>query len=71
MNSNIHLSANDGDVAAISDHLSSGTDVNTLDQDNNTPLHLAAKNGHLAAVKILVNNGVSVNAQNQKGGTAI
>ena len=45
--------------------------VNTKDDDENTPLHLATKNDHLGTVKLLLNMGGDVQIEDEKGRNSI
>ena len=48
-----------------------GADVNTMDEDHDTPLILAACNGFDKVVSLLIEKGANVNAANNYGSTAL
>jgi ankyrin repeat protein len=56
------------DVQAL---LDAGADVNTRDEDRNTPLHPAAISGTAEGVQLLITAGVDVNARNKSGYTPL
>jgi len=45
------------------------TNLNTVDQEGNTPLHLACKSGYAEAITSLVNRGADVTLKNKNGET--
>jgi len=60
-----------GNIDAINQHLSSGSDVNGKDSLGRTPLYRAAYNGHEQAVKLLLNNKADVNISDENGWSAL
>lgn len=61
----------DGDAVTIGDALSSGTGVNTVDEDNRTALMLASFNGHSKVASLLLDAGAQVNWRDSMGRTAL
>jgi len=62
--------ANSGENA-LKQHLASGADVNSRDDDGETPLMRAADDGHTAIVETLLKSGADVNAIDEDGETAL
>jgi hypothetical protein len=61
-----------GNVEAIQQHVSAGTDLNAKEPANgSTPLIVAAVFGQTEAAGLLVKNGVEVDARNNDGSTAL
>ena len=60
-----------GNLDAIKEHLSSGSDVNGKDSLGRTPLYRAAYNGHIDVVKLLLDNKADVNTPDENGWTAL
>ena len=48
-----------------------GADVNTRDEDHETPLHLASRKAEIDLVRMLLDNGANVNAINNQGQTPL
>jgi ankyrin repeat protein len=65
------LAAKDGQAGQITRLLNFGLDVNTRDDENNTPLIIAAGNGHAEALKALLAVGADVDARNQQRTSAL
>ncbi len=65
----IHLSADNGNIEAVKQHLAAGTDVNVKDADMGgwTPLHYAAAQGHKEIAKLLIAEGANLNATDYIG----
>nr|XP_015214149.1 PREDICTED: BRCA1-associated RING domain protein 1 isoform X2 [Lepisosteus oculatus] len=57
----LHLAAIKGDVQAVQELLSSGTDPNLKDHAGWTPLHEACNHGHLPVVEVLLQQGALLN----------
>jgi ankyrin repeat protein len=55
--------AKSGNIEAVKQHLTAGTDVDARDEDGWTPLHWAVVNGHEETVELLLANGSDVNAK--------
>lgn len=58
-----------GDLEYVNALISQGADVNTSDEDGDTPLHLACDYGHVEIVKALIKTGADVNAKEWGGGS--
>ena len=63
----IHEAAEVGNIEAIKQHITAGTDVNAMATDGRTPLHSAAIMGRKEIAELLIAKGADVNA---KGGAA-
>ena len=50
-------------IAAVTQHLAAGTDVNTNDEDGETPLFWASFRGYKEITKLLIAEGADVNAK--------
>lgn len=51
--------------------IANGSEVNTKDQDGETPLHYAAEHGDKHVAELLIANGADVNARNNTGETPL
>ena len=51
--------------------LENGADVNTKDNNGDTPLHCAVSSGKKNMVELLIAKGADVNARNKKGLTPL
>ncbi|MDR1261457.1 MAG: ankyrin repeat domain-containing protein [Rickettsiales bacterium] len=64
--------AKNGNIEKVKYLVNEGADVDTRDQNCNTPLHLAAYNGHTDTVEALLNaEGINVNAKDNNGATPL
>jgi glutaminase len=69
--------ASKGDLGAIHERVSRGTDLNCADYDLRTPLHLAAAEGQLGVVKFFTDQhradpaGIELNPRDRWGGTPL
>jgi ankyrin repeat protein len=63
--------AEKGDIEAVKQHLTAGTDANAQDKRGRTPLHFAAKRGQKELVELLIANGADVNAKTDLGNTPL
>jgi uncharacterized protein len=61
--STIHQAAKNGNVAAIQKFINSGIEVNSKDENGQTPLFLAASYGQTEAIKLLLSHGADVNVK--------
>jgi len=59
----IHKAASGGNIEAVKQHLTAGTDVNAKDVIGQTPLHDAAGKGHKEIAELLIAEGADVNAR--------
>ena len=67
----IHKAAGDGNIEAVKQHLTAGTDVDARDAEDKTPLHYAAWRGHKEIIELLIDKGASVNAKPEFGTTPL
>jgi ankyrin len=69
---NLHVEAENGHVAAVSELLRTGVDANQADCNGRTALHFAAKKRHAAVVSALLGHeGIQINAANRDGVTPL
>ena len=61
----LHLAAQEGDLASVRRLLASGCDVNTFDSIGRTPLHYAVEGEHYDVAKLLIESGAAVNAHHE------
>jgi len=61
----LHVSARQGDAAAVRLLIQRGASPNSVTSDLNTPMHGAAREGHAEVVDILVNNAGNMTALNK------
>ena len=59
----IHKAASGGNIEAVKQHLTAGTDVNAKNKIGSTPLNYAALKGHGEIVELLIAEGADVNAR--------
>lgn len=67
----LHEAAFEGLTDKIKHKISLGADVNSKNEDGETPLYWAAFNGHIKAVEALISLGADVNTANEKGLTPL
>lgn len=67
----IYTAALFGDIKAINQHISAGTDLNTKDDYGSTPLIIAATFGKTEVAKALIKGGADLSITNNDGGTAL
>jgi uncharacterized protein len=67
----IHDATKNGDIEVIEQLLETGVDVNTEDEDGQTPLRCAADAGHTDVTKMLIEHGADVNARGRRGYIAL
>jgi len=68
---NIFTAIRSIDYTSINVLLSDGTDVDTVDQDGNTPLMVAAHVGNPRIMNIILDHNPDINKQNKNGVTAL
>ena len=69
--SRIHISAIEGNIEAVIQHLADGDDVNSRDVDGRTPLHIATFNNYENLSELLITKGADVNAATIDGLTPL
>ena len=69
--SSIHQAAMSGNIEAVKQHLSAGTNVNAKDKGGVTPLHYAARFDYKKIVELLIATDADVNAKNKNGSTPL
>ena len=67
----LHYAAKDNRLEVIEYLVSSGCDIDAVDDDEQTPLHKSSMFGHTEAVKLLVGKGANVNQINNNGDTPL
>jgi ankyrin repeat protein len=60
-----------GDIEAVKQHLTAGTDVNQKDKFRLTPLHYTGAYGHKEIAELLISKGADVNAKGKNGWTPL
>ncbi|CAL1282905.1 unnamed protein product [Larinioides sclopetarius] len=63
------LMAKESDVGKVYEVVQNGIEVNSSDDQGNTPLHYASQYGNIAVVKLLLDFGATYVAKNQQGKT--
>ena len=63
--------AKGGNIAAVKQHISTGTDVNVKNELGMTPLFLATGMGHKEIAELLISKGADLNAKDKNGGTPL
>ena len=67
----IHKAVQNGNIEAVKQHLSAGTNVDEKNYNDMTPLHRALERGHREIVKLLIAKGADVNAKDSYGMTPL
>jgi ankyrin repeat protein len=67
----IHMAAEEGNIEAVKQHLTAGTDVEVKDGEGWTLLQMAAGEGHKEIAELLIAKGADVNAMTADGLTAL
>src|ERR1700674_1444611 len=67
----IVAAAFNGDMGAAQRLIETGTDIETRDEDDDTPLLAAAVRGHLEVVRYLLGRGANSSATNKSGRTVL
>ncbi|KAK7478206.1 hypothetical protein BaRGS_00030567 [Batillaria attramentaria] len=60
-----------GDVDSVQTLLDQGSDVDSVDDDENTPLQVASANGHESVVRLLIMRGAGLDKRNVFGWTPL
>lgn len=68
---NIFEAIHNIDIVSLNIHLAEGADVDSVDENGNTPLMLAAKIGNPRMIKIILAHNPDINKQNHQGYTAL
>jgi len=61
----LHVAAERNDVIQIRSLLNEGIDIDTRNNNGETPLHVAARKGHLKVVELLLTKGAELDARNK------
>jgi ankyrin repeat protein len=69
--SELHRAAMRGDLARVSELLTSDVDLDETDEQGRAPLHWAAMNGHRAVAAALLKAGATVNVRDRNGRTPL
>ena len=67
----LHYAAKENRLEVIEYLVSSGCDINVVDDDGQTPLHKSAMLGRAESVKLLIDKGASVNQIDNNGNTPL
>lgn len=60
-----------GNDALLRKLISSGANINLVDNDEQTALHLAAANGNIKVAKLLIEHGANISSVDNYGWTAL
>lgn len=72
LNNELFDTVRKGNLDRVKDLIEKGADINSSDNDGNTPVHLAAKEGNLDVVKYLIEvKEVDLNAKDNNGNTPL
>ena len=67
----LHYAAKENRLEVIEYLVSSGCDINAIDDDKQTALHKSAIYGHTESVKLLIDKGANVNQVDKHGNTPL
>ena len=67
----LHYATKENRLEIIEYLVSSGCDINAVDDDGQTPLHKSAMFGHTESVKLLIDKGANVNQIDNNGNTPL
>ena len=67
----IFCACEQGDVDSVQTLLDQGCDVDSVDEDENTPLQVASANGHEGVVRLLIMRGAGLDKRNVFGWTPL
>ena len=67
----LHYAAKENNLDVIEYLVSSGCDINAVDDDEQTPLHKSAMFGHTKSVQLLIDKGANVNQIDNNGNTPL
>ncbi|XP_070198698.1 ankyrin repeat and SAM domain-containing protein 6-like isoform X1 [Littorina saxatilis] len=67
----IFCACEQGDVDSVQTLLDQGCDVDSVDEDDNTPLQVASANGHESVVRLLIMRGAGLDKRNVFGWTPL
>ena len=67
----LHGAVASGDIDEVKRLISEGQDVNSRDNEGQTPLHLAANNGHMDVAELLITKGADIGAKDKVGQIAL
>ena len=63
--------AANGNIEAVKQHLTAGTDVDGKDDLGRTPLYRAAYNGHMGIAELLISRGAELSVRDENGWTPL
>ena len=67
----IHEAAWEGDIEAVKQHLTVGSELDQKDLHRKTALHEAVRKGHKEIAELLITAGADLNAKNRNGSTPL
>ena len=67
----LHYAAKENRLEVIEYLVSSGCDINAVDDEGQTPLHKSTMFGHAESVKLLIDKGANVNQTDNNGNTPL
>ncbi|WP_338405958.1 ankyrin repeat domain-containing protein [Wolbachia endosymbiont (group A) of Longitarsus flavicornis] len=71
LNQGLSINARDGNLNRVKGLITGGANLETKDNNDNTPLHNACNNGHFNVAKYLIEKGASLKAKNKDDKTPL